>query len=157
MLPLSGTKGGAGLFEAHDTGPPLVDIHTFGDLCELLGEPRHNATPVDATNFQRNHLALASSCILKKPVRVFLTLHPTNNAPRSVSMRQGQRHRLRTVLRNPIVVMLIDLAQVSPRPRKQPAAPDSFQVHADPYARRVVIPPERERRPSDHDQGEVGR
>ena len=134
MLPLSGMKGSAGFFEAHDTGPSLVDIHTLGDLCELLGEPCPNATPVDATNFQRNHLALASSCILKKPVRVFLTLHPTNNAPRSVSMHQGQRHRLGTVLRDPIVVMLIDLAQVSPRPRKQPADQNSLQVHADPYA-----------------------
>jgi hypothetical protein len=125
-------KGGGRFFEAHDTGPPLIDICTLGDLGELLGKPCHDAASVDATHFQGNYLAPAFSCILEEPVRVFLPLHAADHAPCPVSMDQGRRHRLGTVLRDPVVVMLIDLAQVSPWPRKQTATQDSFQIQGDP-------------------------
>lgn len=134
MLPFGEMKGGGRLFEAHDTGPPLVDIHTLGDLGELLGKPGRNTASVDATHFQGNYPAPLFLCILKEPVRVFLTLHPADDAPCPVSMGQGQRDRLGTVLRDPVVIMLINLAQVSPWPRKQTATHHSLQVQGDPYA-----------------------
>ena len=127
-------KGGDRFFEAHDTGPPLIDIYTFGDLSKLLGKPCHNAASVDATHFQGNYSAPAFSCILKQPVRVFLTLHAADHPPCPVSMHQGQSHRFGTVLGDPVVVMLVNLAQVSPRPREQTATQDSFQIQGDLYA-----------------------
>jgi hypothetical protein len=111
-------KGGDRFFEANDTGPPLVYIGALGDLREFLGKPRQNAASVDAANLQGNYLANALPRVFKKPVRVFLALHPTNDAPGPMSMGQRQRYRLGTVLRDPVVVMLIDLAQVCPWPRE---------------------------------------
>jgi len=109
-------KRGVRFFEANDTGPPLVDIGALGDLRELLGKPSQNAAFVDATNLQGNHLARTCPCILKKPVRVFLALHPADHTPSPISMGQRQRHCLGAVLRDAVLVVLIDFAQVSRRP-----------------------------------------
>jgi hypothetical protein len=134
MLPFGEMKRCDRFFEAYDTGPPLVDIDTLGDLNQLLRKPGPNAASVNATHFQGNYLAPAFGCILQEPVRVFLTLHPADDAPCSVSMGHGERHRLGAVLCDPVVVMLVNFAQVSPWPRKQTATQHSLQVQGNPHA-----------------------
>jgi len=86
---------------------------------------------------------------------VLLTLHAPNHAPFPVSMDQSERHRFGTVLSDPVVVMLIDLAQVSPRPGKQTAAKHPFQIQRDPHARCVVVPLQCERGTNDEEQCKV--
>jgi len=127
-------KSSARLFEANDTGPPLVDIGALSDLCELLGKPSQNVASVDPTNLQGDYLAHAFPRVFKEPVRVFLALHPANDAPSPMSMGQRQRHCLGAVLRDPVVVMLIHFAQVSPRPGEQTATQYSFQVQREPHS-----------------------
>jgi hypothetical protein len=94
----------------------LVDFGVLVDLNQPLGEPSRDAPSVDTTHFQGNKLAHSISNILKQPIRVFLTLHPAEYAPRSISMGQCQCNYLRAVLRDSIVVMLGDPVQASPRP-----------------------------------------
>src|ERR1022692_3547872 len=95
--PFGEMKGGDRLFEAHDTGPPLIDICALGRLGELFRYACHNAASVDATHLQRNYLPPAFSYILKEPVRMFLTLHAADHAPCPMPMDQSQSHRLGTV------------------------------------------------------------
>ena|SRR5712691_1196902 len=127
-------KSGGGFFETYHPGPPLVDINALRDLGELLGKPGHDAATVDATHFQGNYLASTACRVLKELVRVFLTLHPADDPPRSVSMGYDQRYRLRAILRDPVVVMLINFAQVSRWPRKQTATHHSLDLQGDPHA-----------------------
>ncbi len=103
-------KSGSRFFETYHPGPPLVDINALRDLGELLGKTGHDAATVDATHFQGTYVASTASSLLKEPVRMFLTLHPADHPPRPVSMGQGQRYRLRAILCDPVVIMLIDLA-----------------------------------------------
>lgn len=58
---------------------------------------------------------------------MFLALDPADDAPCPVPMGKSKRYCLGTLLRNPIMVMLINLAQVSAWPRKDIGTQDSFQ------------------------------
>jgi hypothetical protein len=121
-------------FEANDTCPPLVDIDALGNLRELLRNSPLNGAPVDSTDLQGNYLAPALPHVLKKPVRMLLTLHPTNDAPRPVSMGQSQRYRLGAILCDPVVVVLIGFAHVSPWPKELTTSQDSFQVQGESHS-----------------------
>src|ERR1019366_6608300 len=146
MLSLGEMKGGDRLSKPYNAGPPLVDLVVLVDLNQPLGEPRRDAPSVNTANFQRNKLAHAILNILKQPIRVFLTLHPAEYAPRSISMRQHQRNYLRAVLRDSIVVVLGDPVQASPRPLQRTVTPDVFKVQRNTHSRVVRVPLECERR-----------
>ncbi len=150
-------KGGDRILKAYDTGPSLVDIRTLRDLRELLGKPRRNVAFVDAANFQGDYLALDSSRVLKEPVCVFLALHAANDAPCPMQMGHSQRHRLSAVFRDPVVVMLVNLVQVSSWPRKETLTQDSLQVERHRDSGRVTVPLQCERRPPHHYGGKIGR
>ena len=88
---------------------------------------------------------------------MFLALHPADDAPSPVPMGNSKGYGLRALLRDPVVVMLIHIAQVSFRPRKQAATQVSFKVQRKPYARKVRVPLKGKRRPFYHDQCKVAR
>jgi len=79
-------------------------------------EPPRNAPTVHATYFQGNYLAPPARRILKEPVCMFFSLHPADDAPRSVSMGHGEGHPFGAIFRYLVVVVLINLDQVSSRP-----------------------------------------
>src|ERR1017187_1638138 len=140
MLSLGEMKGGDRLSKPYNAGPPLVDLVVLGDLNQPLGESRCDAPSVNTANFQRNELAHTILNILKKPIRMFLTLHSSEHAPRTISMGQRQRDYLRAVLRDSIVVMLGDPVQASPRPVQRTVTPDMFKVQRNAYSRVVRVP-----------------
>jgi len=65
---------------------------------------------------------------------VFFALHPANDTPCAVSIGDRQRYCFSTVLRDPVVVMLFNLAQISPRPREYTATQHSFHVQGELHA-----------------------
>jgi hypothetical protein len=74
-----------------------------------LGQTCRNATSVNSANFQSNYSAVTFPSNLEEPVSVFLALHPADDAPTSVSMRNGQCYCFRAILGNAILVVLINL------------------------------------------------
>jgi hypothetical protein len=107
------------LLESDDRSPSPVHVSCLGDLRLFLGKSSRNAAAVHATDFEGDHLSSASSQVLKQPVRPFFPLHSPDNAPSAVLMNNGERHSFRSVLRNPIVIMLVDLSEVGCRPRQR--------------------------------------
>ena len=88
---------------------------------------------------------------------MFLALHPADDAPCPVLMGNGKGDSLGALLRDPVIVMLIQLAQVSSGPGKQATTQDSFHVHGKANARCVRVPLKGERRPFYHHQCKVAR
>ena len=118
-------KGCDGFFESDDTGPSLIDIGVLGNLRELFRKARYKAASIDAANFKRNYSPAGFSYILQEPVRMFLALHPADDAPSPAPMGNSKGYSLGAILRDPVIVMPIHLAQVSSWPRKHAASRDS--------------------------------
>jgi hypothetical protein len=116
-----------------------------------LRQTCRNGASVDPADFQGDYLAAAFPPALKEPICVLLTLQPADDAPTSVSMHHGQRHRLRAVLGNAILVMLVGLIQVRHGPRKYAVRHRRLYVHWHGQAGRVAVPSESKRRTS-HDR-----
>ena len=143
--------------ETHNAGPSLVNIHAFSNLTELFAEPRHDATFVDATHFQGNQLTLGTRRILKEPVGEFFTLHSANDAPCAISMGNCQDDTFGTVLRDPIIVMLIELAQIRRLPGKGTVDFYVFQIQREYHARSMTASLKSERGPAYYAQSNVDR
>jgi len=133
-------KRGRRFLKAYDSCPALVYIFAFGHLCHFLRKPRQDASPIDAAHFQSDHLPFAVTGFLKEPVGVFLTLHAPNNAPCSVAMGQCQCYCLGAIFCDPVVVMLIDSAQVGAGPRKRTTTQNSRQIQRKRHSRFVSVP-----------------
>ncbi|MGA2145280.1 MAG: hypothetical protein ABSH49_09980 [Bryobacteraceae bacterium] len=118
-------------FETYNSGPSLIRIHTLRDLGEFHAKPCQNATSIDATHLQGNYLTSTTSRVLKEPVRVLLALHSADDAPCSVTMGHREHNSFGAVLRNPIIIVLVELAQGSPWPNKQTTAQYSLQVQGE--------------------------
>ena len=88
---------------------------------------------------------------------LYRTLVTADNPPCPVAMGDSKGYGLGTLLRDPVIVMLIHLAQVSSGPGKQATTQDSFHVHGKANARCVRVPLKGERRPFYHHQCKVAR
>jgi hypothetical protein len=156
-LRLGELKRGVRPLETNDPSPSLVDVRRLSHLSGFLGKARCDAATVDATYFQRNQPSPSILLLFEQKVRVFPTLQAALYAPGFVPMGQSQSHCFGTVLRDPIVVMLIHLGQGRSWPEKQTTTQGSFQIQIDRQARRVGISLQRERRTPHHNQSNVDR
>jgi hypothetical protein len=110
LPPFRRSKGRNRLFKSYHASPPPVDICAHGDLSQPLRQTRRDSASGNTADLESDSLAAALPAPLKEPIRVLLTLHAADEAPTSVSMCYGQRHRFRTVLGNAILVVLVGLA-----------------------------------------------